>query len=260
MFTFRNTTLAFFVLFFSMNLLIVAGIPVSFWFYGLLIFFYLFISVLLSFRICSGFHMKVTCHGDRKVKKIALTFDDGPDPIITPRVLDVLKKENIQATFFLVGKNLEGNESLVNRIIRDGHAIGGHSYSHSNWFDFFSWKRMKKEFVQTEERIMDLTGTMTRWFRPPYGVINPMVRKAIVTRNYFVAGYSNRLWDTVATRKDILMARFRKNLRPGDIVLLHDTSALTAEILPELIRCTKDSRLSIVPLHELLNIDPYDKV
>jgi peptidoglycan/xylan/chitin deacetylase (PgdA/CDA1 family) len=90
-------------------------------------------------------------------------------------------------------------------------------------------------------------------------VINPMVKKALMKSNYTVIGYSNRLWDTVAKKHEKVLKRFRSQLQPGDIVLLHDTSPLTSRILAELIRYTKQSGFAVVPLDELLNILPYDK-
>ena len=258
MFNFRNTTLAFFLLLFLLNILYAIGLPVHAWHYILLISAYLFLSVLFSFFIRSGFHMKVAFRGSPEEDKISLTFDDGPDPQLTPLVLDTLKAEQVKATFFLIGRKLEGNEPLVRRIVEEGHLIGCHSYSHSDWFDFYPPRRMKEEFIRTAASIHRITGRKIRLFRPPYGVINPMVKKALRKMNYEVIGYSNRLWDTVAKKEEKITGRYRRQLQPGDIVLLHDTSGVTVRILADLIRHTKSAGYSVVPLNELLNLVPYE--
>jgi len=258
MFSFRYTTLYFFILLFSLNILMIAGAKFPWFLYLILLFVYLFISVFLSFFICSGFHMKVPCHGARNIRSVSLTFDDGPDPVRTPLILDILAEEKVKATFFCKGKNLDGNEEIVRRIVREGHRIGGHSYFHSDWFDFYPARKMIAELSLTDEKIFSITGLRPRLFRPPYGVINPMVKKAVAAMKYEVIGFSNRLWDTTSRPPEKLLARFRKQLRPGDIILLHDTGRHTSGILKKIILHARSDGYSIIPLDEMLNLSVND--
>jgi peptidoglycan/xylan/chitin deacetylase (PgdA/CDA1 family) len=258
MFNFRYTTLYFFITLLILNLFLATGARVPWYYYAGLIFIYLFVSVFMSFFICSGFHMKVPCHGPRNENKIALTFDDGPDPANTPMVLDILRESGVKAVFFVIGRKLAGHEELVRRIAEEGHLVGGHSYSHSDWFDFFPWRKMRSEFIRTDEEIREITGISPTLFRPPYGVINPMVRKAMLSQNYGVIGFSNRLWDTVAQSQEKIVSRFRKNLRGGDIVLLHDTIPCIASVLKEVIRHARSKGYELVRADELLNLSAHE--
>ena len=141
---------------------------------------YLGISVTMAFFPSSGFHYPlVYSGGSRKGKSVSLSFDDGPDPVLSPEILDVLKKYKVPAGFFLIGKKISGNEALVKRICEEGHIIGNHSFSHSNLWDFMSSEKMAADIEKTVSAIRDVTGKSPRYFRPPYGVINPMVNKAV---------------------------------------------------------------------------------
>jgi peptidoglycan/xylan/chitin deacetylase (PgdA/CDA1 family) len=130
----------------------------------------LFLLAAGSICIRLGFYIKSYCSGDSKQKKVAFSFDDGPDARYTPEILDLLKQQEIQAAFFVVGNKLENNVEIIRRIDREGHIIGGHSYSHHFFFDLYPAKRMKIELEQTENRVMKITGKKMKLFRPPYGV------------------------------------------------------------------------------------------
>ncbi len=258
MFTFKTTTLLFFIILLGMNLLTLAGIPVNWIFYLLLFIVYFGISGAASFFVTTGFHMKAWCRALTTEKVLSLTFDDGPDPEVTPKVLDTLKANNLKATFFLIGRKLEGNEDLVRRMIGEGHIIGTHSFSHSKWFDFFAPRIMKKEFRVTAEKISEITGKKPLLFRPPYGVINPMVKKALSGMNYQLIGFSNRLYDTVNSDPRKIMKRFVKQLAPGDIVVLHDTQPLMPIIVEKMAEVLREKNFSVIPVDQLLNISPYE--
>jgi peptidoglycan-N-acetylglucosamine deacetylase len=257
MFTFRNVTFLFFLLLLSFNLLGLAGIPVSFPYYLLLILSYVSVSVAASFFICSGFHMNALCRRVTEQKVIAITFDDGPHPVNTPLILDILK-DRAKATFFCIGKKIEGNELLLKRMDREGHLAGTHSFSHSNWFDLYSPSRMKKELKRSEELISTILGKKPLLFRPPYGVINPMVKKALRSFSYHVIGFSNRSWDTVSTREKALQRTIR-NLSPGDIVLFHDTVDFAPALLEQFLTQAADKGFIVIGLDQLCNIQAYEK-
>jgi peptidoglycan-N-acetylglucosamine deacetylase len=258
MFTFRTATINFFVFLFLLNLLSVSGYHIPFWYYLTLVGIYLSLSVTLSFFIRTNFHMNAYSRVKTAEKIIAISFDDGPDIEITPRILDLLKKESVPATFFCIGRKIKGNEELLRRMVFEGHCIGTHSFSHSNWFDLYSPARMKKEFLQSESEIIQVTGKRPLFFRPPYGVINPMVRKALKDTGYHVIGFSNRAWDTTSRNREKVLERLCRKLKPGDIILLHDTVKENEEVVPEFLTYAKTNGFRIIPLDQLLNLPSYE--
>ncbi|NPA68249.1 MAG: polysaccharide deacetylase family protein [Chlorobi bacterium] len=197
------------------------------------LFIWLTILFIGSKNICSQFYTEVKCMSDDK-SKILLTFDDGPHPEITPQILKVLKKHNQKAIFFCIGKNIEKYPEIAKQIIAEGHTIGNHSFSHSYFFDFFSTKKIIKELEKTNIIIEKLTGENCDIFRPPYGVTNPNIAKAVKILNLRVAGWNIRSLDTVKNKKQVL--KRLKKAKPGDIVLFHDTKKDTPEILNDFLR------------------------
>jgi peptidoglycan-N-acetylglucosamine deacetylase len=258
MFTFRTTTIFFFLLLLLMNILNFTGIHIHFIFYILLTTVYLTVSVTASFFICSGFHLKTLCNRRTDNKVIAITFDDGPHPVNTPEILDILK-DRAKATFFCIGSKMEGNESLVKRMNSEGHLIGTHSYSHSYWFDFFSSSRMKTELLKSAETVFNITGKKPLLFRPPYGVINPMLKIALDSFSYHIIGYSNRSLDTVIKDENKVLERLMRKLSPGDIVLLHETVPFAPTLLKKFLYQVAEKGYIVVGLDNLLNIKPYEQ-
>ncbi len=194
---------------------------------------YLLLLVYGSAFVNSNFYLKALCSKPNDNKEIAITFDDGPEKEITPLILDVLKEFNIEGAFFCIGKKLINNKSITKRIDDEGHIIGNHSYSHSFFFDFFSSKRMTKELIKTDDVIFETTGKKVEYFRPPYGVTNPALNKAVNKMNYSVIGWSLRSFDTNPKNPAKILSRVTKKLKSGDIVLFHD-------INPEIIDISRD--------------------
>lgn len=258
MLTFRNTTIVFFILLFTMNILGFSGFTVHMYYYILLITVYLILSFSMSFIIRSGFHMKVLCKAQTQEKIVSLTFDDGPDLELTPKLLDQLLDLGIPVTFFCIGRKIQENKSLVQRIHLEGHLIGTHSYSHSNLFDFFSSAHMQKELEQSSLAVFEATGKKPLLFRPPYGVINPMLKRAVKQLGFHVIGFNNRAWDTSSRNKEIIMDRITRNMNPGDIILLHDTVPETIDIIKSIAELINQSGYQVVPLDKLLNISAYE--
>lgn len=178
-------------------------------------------------------------------KAIALTFDDGPS-VQTTAVLDILKKEKIPATFFLIGKNIDGNEALLTRMAKEGHEIGGHSFYHSPNFDWQSSKAMLAEIESTNEAIELVTGKKVRLFRPPYGVTNPNLAKALHHTEMVSVGWNIRSFDTMARVPQKLLKKITNRLKPGAIILLHDHCSVTVEMLPSLIAYGKEKGFRFV--------------
>ena len=159
----------------------------------------------------------------------------------------------------LIDEASEGNEALLKRIDDEGHLIGTHSYTHSYWFDLYSAKRMKNELVKSEEALFKIIGKKPLLFRPPYGVINPMLKKALGSFSYQVIGYSNRSLDTVTKDEKKTLERLIRKLQPGDIVLLHESVPYATSLLKKFLYQIAEKGYIVVGLDELLNIQPYDE-
>ena len=170
-----------------------------------------------------------------ELKNIALTFDDGPDAIFTPKIIELLHYHNIKATFFLLGKNIAKNPEIVKELIKQNHEIGNHSYSHKTLI-FKSPKYIRKEIEKTDQILSTSGLEKTKLFRPPYGrfciplllVLRKMKKKMI-------------LWnigpkDFKAKNSNEIIARIEKKLKPGSIIVLHEkTGEKTLEALKILI-------------------------
>ena len=208
--------------------------------------------------IASNYHVKTYCSNPSiSEKKIAITFDDGPHEI-TLSVLEVLKKYNVKATFFCIGKNIELHPKILKRTINEGHAIGNHSYSHAPFFDFYNKDQVIAEIEKTDILIESVLGTKTTLFRPPYGVTNPSIRRALAVTKHKTIGWNIRSLDGIIKNEKFLISRIIKSIKPGGIVLLHDTSMETVNVLEQVLYFLEKNNYSVVPLEELLNIKAYE--
>ena len=230
---------------------IFCSIPSSLW-NGLIICALLAIFfAYAAFNISFGFYLRAFCSKPICEKLIALTFDDGPHQENTARVLDVLKQYDVKATFFVIGEHVADNENIVRRIHSEGHQTGNHSFSHKNSFPFFGAQKMAADMLQCEEVIGKATEYQTKWFRPPFGVTNPNVAKAVKMRGYRVAGWSIRSLDTVKSNREKVVRRVVSRLRPGAVVLLHDNLAETHSILEQIIMQAKEKGYGFVTVEQL---------
>lgn len=248
-------------IFFASLLILMIGInieisiPVYFYFVLLVIY-----SVVIFFgciNIQSNFFIKVICASTTVKKEIAISFDDGPSINYTPQILALLKKEGVRAAFFCIGSRIAGNEILVKKIIEEGHIIGNHTYSHHFWFDMFSSKNMLKDLKMMDQEVIKITGLQPKLFRPPYGVTNPNLKKAIINGGYTPIGWNVRSMDTVVKDKNKFFHKICSSIKPGAVFLFHDTSKITLEVLLEFIKEVKRNGFEIVPLDKLLNLKPY---
>jgi len=170
---------------------------------------------------------------------VALTFDDGPSPEITPRVLDILREKDAKATFFVVGQEVELHPALARRLKSEGHAIGNHTYSHPSLFCFLSPRRLRDEIERAQEAIGRVTGVRPRHFRSPVGLRHPILKAALERAALEFVLWRLRTYDTRALTAEKLRRRILGRVRPGAIVLLHDrpgpgASAMLAA-LPDVI-------------------------
>jgi len=208
--------------------------------------------------IASNYHVKTYCGNPLETeKKIALTFDDGPHEM-TLLVLELLKKYNVKATFFCIGKNIELHPEILKKVIAEGHTVGNHTYSHSPFFDFYRKNKVIAEIKRTDDLITSVSGEKPVLFRPPYGVTNPSIRRALAVTNHKTIGWNIRSLDGISEKGNFLLNRIIKRIKPGGIVLLHDTSLQTVNVLEQLLSFLKKNNYAVVPLEELLNIKAYE--
>jgi peptidoglycan-N-acetylglucosamine deacetylase len=218
----------------------------------LVIIIYLLFIAWGSYFISSGFFLDAICKGKEEGNSIAISFDDGPNPAVTPVVLDMLKEHNVKASFFCIGKNIPGNELLLKRISDDGHLIGNHSWSHSYFFDFFRDSRVEAELNQTNDAIFKITGKKVNYFRPPFGVTNPVIARVVNKLEMPVIGWSIRSLDTTIKDPDQLFKRVVSRLKPGDIVLFHDSHPRIIPVLKKFLEHAKQHGFVVVELDKVI--------
>ena len=155
-------------------------INISYWWLFLIFFLGLILTTIGSFNIKWNYFLNAL-HKNRNIREnyIGITFDDGPDLENTPKVLDLLSKYNVKATFFCVGKNIHKHPQIVKDIVEQGHVIGNHSYSHSNYYGFLSTKKIRDDIKSNEQIIHETIQLRTKFFRPPFGVTNPNIARVI---------------------------------------------------------------------------------
>lgn len=188
----------------------------------LLLFILLALVLVASMNMEWGVFLPSLCRIFTTSKEVVLTFDDGPHPVYTPELLDLLKEKGITATFFLIGENAEKNPEIVKRIIMEGHRIGIHSYYHKPAFTYSSKKKVIDELVRTKALLEKITGREVILFRPPFGVTNPNIAAAVRSLNLKAVGWSIRTLDTIGKPEGWVLARVEKSLSEGDIILMHD--------------------------------------
>ena len=226
--------------------------------YWVLLVFFIFKLRLFwgSYFIHSNFYLKAYCYGNSAKKQLSISFDDGVH-LNTAKILSILKENNTPATFFVIGKNIEDQKTTLQQMDKEGHIIANHSYSHSYFFDFYFSRKVKRELLQTQAIIERAIHKKSVWFRPPYGVTTPHIAKAVRQLNYATIGWNIRSLDTVTYDETILLARLKKQLKPGAIVLFHDSSSITVNILESFIHYVKNEGYEIVAMNQLLNLEPY---
>lgn len=208
-------------------------------------------------NIRSNFFMAATCKGQTNEKAVALTFDDGPDPEVTPRILEILRRENLQATFFVIGHKAEQHASLIQQMKDNGHIIANHSFSHSKMIDLNLEAGWLQELRRTSELIKNTTGMRPLWFRPPYGVTTPHLASAVRKEGLHVIGWSIRTMDTTSASTSQIMENRVGTLQNGDILLLHDDRRRTPQLLEEILKKCRQSGFKIAELPRLINKQPY---
>ncbi|MDR0996108.1 MAG: polysaccharide deacetylase family protein [Zoogloeaceae bacterium] len=193
-------------------------------------------------------------------KHLALTFDDGPDPEITPAVLDLLARHGARATFFCIGARAARHPEIVARIVAEGHAVENHSQHHRHIFSLFGPSRMAAEIAAAQTTLTALSGTPPRFFRAPAGLRNLFLAPILCRLGLHLTTWTRRGFDTREADPAKVLTRLTQNLAAGDILLLHDGSSardaagqpVVLTVLPALLATIADKGLVSIPLPEAL--------
>lgn len=225
--------------------------------------------VWASASIRSGVYVRAFCREKTDRKVVYLTFDDGPHPPETERVLDVLRERGAKATFFLIGSKVSGNEAVLRRMLEEGHALGLHTYNHAGTFPLLSFDKMLADVNEGKRAVESVTGKKISLFRPPFGVTNPTISKVIRTLGLHTVGWNVRSFDTMFCKSSEhsckssehscrqsghsckssehsckqsgydwyvpVVERIMKQVRPGSVILLHDRLDGASELLALLL-------------------------
>ena len=230
---------------------------ISVWAYLLVLIVYSLLQAYGSIVLSAQFFVDVKSSGKTNSNQVALTFDDGPVPGKTEVILEILERYNVPASFFCIGNRVKEHPQIVSKIHAKGHVVGNHSYWHGKLFDLQMPSAIAKELDDTSQIIFETLGVKPEFFRPPYGVTNPMVASAIRQGGYKTIGWSVRSLDTVINDSEKLFSKVTAPLKGGDIVLFHDFSDATIQMLPKFIEYIQKSGLRIVRVDELLNEKAY---
>jgi peptidoglycan/xylan/chitin deacetylase (PgdA/CDA1 family) len=194
--------------------------------------------------------------------EIALTFDDGPDAEVTPKVLDILDAHGARGTFFCIAENAERHPEICREIVRRGHSVENHSRGHLPTFAMLGMGGIRKELAAAQATLIEHAGRAPRFFRPPAGFRNPLTDPVLHEMGLRLVSWTRRGYDTRRRDVEFVATRLMRGLAAGDILLLHDGhSARSAsgtpvvlEVLPRVLDAARSLGLRPVTLHQA--IDP----
>jgi peptidoglycan/xylan/chitin deacetylase (PgdA/CDA1 family) len=194
--------------------------------------------------------------------EMALTFDDGPDPLVTPQVLDLLDQYGAKASFFCIANKVIAHPELTREIIRRGHSVENHTNSHPHAFAFFGPSALQHEIDSAQTAIYAITGVAPVFFRAPMGFRNPFLAPVVERAGLRYTNWTRRGYDTVAKSAEAVLQRLQRGLAAGDILLLHDgrsirphnESPVILEVLPRLLEHLQTLNLKSVALQTACNL------
>jgi len=205
-----------------------------------------------------GFYLPIISRGAPDKKAVALTFDDGPDPLSTPPLLDLLRKHQVKATFFVTGRKAAEHPHVMKEILLQGHSVGNHSYTHNNLVMFRSAKAILRE-IESAQKVLNTFGVLALAFRPPVGITGPRLWPALMKSDRYIVNFSCRAFDGGNRWLKGLSKKILKRIGPGDIVLLHDVRPhppfILSDWLQEMERILSGIRekgLAVRPLAEII--------
>ena len=187
---------------------------------------------------------------------VAITIDDGPDPELTARVLDVLDEHGARATFFCIGERVAQHPALARAIVERHHEIGNHRHRHLKRFSLLGPRALREEIRRAQGAILEATGERPRFFRAPAGLRNPFLEPVLARESLQLVSWTRRGFDTVNGSARAVLGRLTRRLRAGDILLLHDGHAartaagapVILEVLPALLSTLQSARLTPITL------------
>lgn len=201
-----------------------------------------------------------------KQRQIALTIDDGPDPQVTPKVLDLLERYGVKATFFCIGEKAALHPQLCKAMVERGHAVENHSQHHRHHFSLLGFAGMAREIHTAQLTLASVTGRPPLFFRAPAGLRNPFLDPVLARLGLRLAAWTRRGFDTRTRDPETVTRRLLQDLQPGAILLLHDGNcARTASgepvilaVLPALIKAARERDLQFITLPTALNAAHHD--
>ncbi len=206
-----------------------------------------------------GFFLPIISRGDAAKKAVALTFDDGPDPLFTTPLLRLLAKHGIKATFFVLGKRAAAHPELVKEIVHQGHTIGNHSYTHDSLVMFRSSSSIAGEIIATQQVLQKLD-VRPLAFRPPMGITGPRLQPALSEAGLYLVNFSCRAMDGGNRWIKNLAQKILRRIQPGDIIALHDAAPPNPALLPawlkqieRLLDGIRAKGLTVLPLAEMID-------
>jgi len=166
--------------------------------------------------------------------QVTLTFDDGPDPEVTPRVLDLLDAAGARATFFCIAERVRAQPALVRQIVARGHDVQNHSNGHAHHFSLLGPRGFEREIGAAQQVLFDATGSRAHCFRAPAGLRNPLLDPVLHRMNLHLVSWTRRAFDTRYRHAARIAARLQRGLAAGDILLLHDGNSRDGVVLQAL--------------------------
>jgi peptidoglycan/xylan/chitin deacetylase (PgdA/CDA1 family) len=218
-----------------------------------------FVALAFSAPFFPGWQMflNTTMHGGRLKDAVALTFDDGPDPVTTPLILNMLKRHGVKAAFFVIGEKARSNPELIGRIISEGHVIGNHTMNHDVFVMLKGVKRLEYE-ISGCQKALEAFGVKPLAFRPPAGIVNPGLGAVLSRMGLFCVMFSSRGMDFGNRRVDNIARNVLKSLKTGDIIMLHDrapSEATVDELMGQfeaVIKGIRERGLDFMPLEQII--------
>ncbi|MDX1542520.1 MAG: polysaccharide deacetylase family protein [Christiangramia sp.] len=228
-----------------------------FWPLPLLVVLYIIFILIVSTNVQFNFFVKAyNKNPDFPENAVALSFDDGPDDN-TLKILDILDKHEAKAVFFCIGKKIEEQPQIFLEILKRGHIVGNHTYSHTRRMGFLSSKTIANEILKCDYIAKEIGGVKMNLFRPPFGIINPKTKRALQITGHSVMGWNVRPYDAITKSPEVIINRITKKLEKGDLILLHDNMEKTSFILEQLLVILKQREFAIVRPDKLFRINAY---
>lgn len=255
----RRPVFFFLTLLFLFSLLVMAYTKAPFFFIFMLIILYIAVFFVGVFFHNTALFAPIFVPDKKMGKVVAFTFDDGPNPVTTPKIIDILKEKGVKATFFCIGKYVKKEPELVRRIHQGGHQVANHTETHPFLINFHSTKGLKREIISCQEVIRSITGHRPGYFRQVCGLVNISLGPVLKELDLILVGWQLSSRDLHKKTPEELVSRIKKKIRPGAIVLFHDGGEPNpkkrddslSKALPEIIDHLREEGFSFLTVEEL---------